>query len=265
MNRLSDRTIVVTGAASGIGRACAVRSAEAGAAVVVADRDMGGALEVASAISSAGGQAQAFEVDVTDTVRCEEMADFAVESFGGLDGLIAAAGISAASQPGDPLDHDGLGAGLSWSTEVWHRVLDINLDGLMYCNRAVARHMIASGSGGSIVNIASISSAWTSGNATAYSVSKSGAWMLTKALSIELAEYGIRVNAVGPGFTETPMTATTRADDSASKSILERTPLGRFGRPEEIADSAVFLSSGEASFVTGTILYVDGGFNAYAR
>ncbi|MFM1725387.1 SDR family NAD(P)-dependent oxidoreductase [Rhodococcus sp. PAM 2766] len=264
-NRLDGKRIVVTGGASGIGRACAVEAARAGAAVLVADRHPDAARETAESIRSEGGQAESFAVDVTDARRCEEMADYTARTFGGVDGLIAAAGISAVAVPGDPDHHDGSAAGLDWSTEVWRRVLDVNLDGLMYCNRAVARHMIAGGRGGSIVNIASISAAWASGNASAYSVSKAGAWMLTKTLSIEFAKHGIRVNAVGPGFTETPMTAATREDDSARDDIVGRTPLRRFGKPEEIAAPALFLASDAASFVTGTILYADGGFNAYAR
>ncbi len=193
------------------------------------------------------------------------MADAALGETGRLDVLIAAAGISADRRAGDPEEHDGTAAGLGWSTDVGRRVLDVNLDGLMYSDRAVARAMIASGAGGAIVNIASISSAWTSGNATSYSVSKAGAWMLTKALSIEWAPHGIRVNAVGPGFTETPMTAVTRRNEEARRSIVERTPMGRFGRPEEIASAALYLAGDGASFVTGNIVYVDGGFNAYSR
>lgn len=263
--RLDGKRLVVTGGASGIGRACAVEAARAGAAVLVADRHLEAARDVAESIRADGGRAEAFAVDVTDAERCEQMADRAAETLGGVDGLIAAAGISAAALPGDPAEHDGSAAGLDWSTDVWRRVLDVNLDGLMYCDRAVARHLIAAGDGGSIVNIASISAAWTSGNASAYSVSKAGAWMLTKALSIEFAAHGIRVNAVGPGFTETPMTAATRSDDTARNDIVARTPLGRFGRPEEIAAAALFLASDAASFVTGSILYVDGGFDAYSR
>lgn len=261
----AQRSIVVTGGGSGIGRACAIAAAAEGAAVLVADLDFAGASAVADEITAAGGRAVACAANVTRPDDCEAMADRAATEFGGIDALIAAAGISAAPRPGDPVDHDGSTAGLSWSTSVWDRVLDVNLNGLMYSNRAVSRHMIAAGRGGSIVNIASISSAWTSGNATAYSVSKAGAWMLTKALSIEYARHGVRVNAVGPGFTETPMTADTRADDDARANIIDRTPLGRFAKPSEIADSALFLAGERSSFVTGTIIYVDGGFNAYAR
>lgn len=264
-DQLVRRSIVVTGGGSGIGRACARQAAAEGAAVLVADLDPGRAGAVAAEIAASGGQAEAFEIDVTDPQQCEAMADRAAEVFGAVDALIAAAGISAAPQAGDPVAHDGASAGLSWSTDVWDRVLNVNLNGLMYSNRAVARHMIAAENGGSIVNIASISSTWTSGNATAYSVSKAGAWMLTKALAVEFARHGIRVNAVGPGFTETPMTADTRADVDAQRSIIDRTPLGRFARPAEIADSALFLAGEKSSFITGSIIYVDGGFNAYSR
>ncbi|WTW99061.1 SDR family oxidoreductase [Streptomycetaceae bacterium NBC_01309] len=262
--RMRDKVVVVTGGASGLGRACALRLAEEGAAVAVADLDASGAAAVADEIAAGGAEAGSFAVDVTDAAACEELAEHVVGRWGRIDVLVAAAGISSegAGPPGE--GHDGVSAGLTWSSRTWRRVLDVNLDGLMHSNRAVARHMVAAG-GGAIVNITSVCSAWTSGNATPYAVSKAGAWMLTKSLAIELAPYRIRVNAVGPGFIETPMTATTRADEAAAAAVTDRTLMGRFGRPREVADAVLFLACDESSYFTGTILYPDGGFNAPSR
>jgi NAD(P)-dependent dehydrogenase (short-subunit alcohol dehydrogenase family) len=258
--RVQGKVVVVTGGGSGIGRASAERLAAEGASVVVADVHEGAAAQVAGEI---GGAAASFGADVTDAAACDALARYAVERFGRIDVLVAAAGISSAavSEAGE---HDGTDAGLAWSTSVWQRVIDVNLNGLMYANRAVARHMIAGG-GGSIVNIASICSVWTSGNATPYAVSKAAAWMLTKSLAVELAPHGIRVNAVGPGFIETPMTEATRADEQAAEAVTSRTLMGRFGRPREVADTVLFLASEESSYFTGSILYPDGGFNAPTR
>ncbi|NUU20796.1 MAG: SDR family oxidoreductase [Streptomycetaceae bacterium] len=260
---MRDKVVVVTGGASGIGRASAERLVAEGAAVVVADVHEDAAAKVAAEIRDAGGTAESFAADVTDAAACDDLARYAAERFGRIDVLVAAAGISSAAVGGTG-EHDGTDAGLAFSTEVWQRVIDVNLNGLMYTNRAVARHMIPAG-GGSIVNIASICSVWTSGNATPYAVSKAAAWMLTKSLAVELAPHGIRVNAVGPGFIETPMTAATRADRAAAEAVTGRTLMGRFGRPREVADTVLFLAGDESSYFTGSILYPDGGFNAPTR
>ncbi|MGW0662382.1 SDR family NAD(P)-dependent oxidoreductase [Streptodolium elevatio] len=264
--RMDGKVVVVTGGASGLGRASALRLSEEGAAaVVVADMDGERAAAVAGEVTAAGGAASAFAVDVTDAERCEELARDAVERWGRIDVLVAAAGVSSAAVGAGEQEHDGTDAGLLWSTDTWHRVVDVNLNGLMYTDRAVARQMIAAGQGGSIVNIASICSVWTSGNSTPYAVSKAGAWMLTKSLAVELAPHGIRVNAVGPGFIETPMTAATRADEAAAAGVTGRTLMGRFGQPREVADTVLFLACDESSYFTGSILYPDGGFNAPTR
>jgi NAD(P)-dependent dehydrogenase (short-subunit alcohol dehydrogenase family) len=252
---MEGKVVVVTGGGSGIGRACVLRLAEEGAAAcVVADIDGGAASRVASEI----GVGEPFTLDVTDEAACDALAAHVVQQHGRVDALVAAAGIAGYQVPGGHSAVHG-------SFEGWRRVLDVNLDGLMLTNRAVARQMIEGRVAGSIVNITSMCSAWTSGGATPYAVSKAGAWTLTKCLALELADHGIRVNAVGPGFVETPMTAATRADVAAADGVVQRTPLGRFGQPVEIANAVLFLASDEASFVTGEILYADGGFNAPSR
>ncbi|WP_436778303.1 SDR family NAD(P)-dependent oxidoreductase [Yinghuangia sp. YIM S09857] len=261
---MQDKVVVVTGAGNGIGRGCALRLAEEGAdGVVVADLSLDRARRVAGEIVEAGGRASAYAADVRDAQACEDMAQHAVDRFGRLDVLVAAAGINGQGASGD--EHDGVTAGLTFSSRVWSNILDVNLTGLMQSDRAVARRMIAGG-GGAIVNIASMCSAWASAGSTPYNVSKAAAWMLTKSLAIELAPHGIRVNAVGPGFIdETGMTEKTRADDHAFRAATDRILMGRFGRPREVADAVLFLASDESSYFTGSILYPDGGFNAPSR
>ena len=137
-------------------------------------------------------------------------------------------------------------------------MIDINLYGVLFLNRAVARWMIANRRGGSIINLASIMSRMPSSGG-AYSVSKAGVWMLTKCLAQELAGHGIRVNAIGPGFIETPMTAALRGDATRSRWAMDLTPMGRYGNPEEVACTALFLASDEASYFTGELLHPAGG------
>jgi NAD(P)-dependent dehydrogenase (short-subunit alcohol dehydrogenase family) len=142
--------------------------------------------------------------------------------------------------------------------EHFRRVIDINLYGVLFSNRAVARWMRENRRAGSIINLASIMSRMPSTSA-AYSVSKAGVWMLTKCLAQELAGHGIRVNAIGPGFIETPMTAALREDAARSRWAMSVTPMARYGRPEEIAATALFLASDDASYFTGELLHPSGG------
>jgi 3-oxoacyl-[acyl-carrier protein] reductase len=148
---------------------------------------------------------------------------------------------------------------LTIPTPDFQKVVDVNLYGVFFSDRAAARWMVANGRAGSIINLASIMSRLP-GATGAYSVSKSGVWMLTKVMAMELAPQGIRVNAIGPGFIETPMTAVLREDEERSRRILGNTWMGRFGKPEEIANTALFLASDEASFFTGELLHPSGGY-----
>ena len=151
-----------------------------------------------------------------------------------------------------------IGPFLEQSEAAIRSAIEVNLYGVLFSDRAVARWMVANRRGGSIINLGSIMSKMPSPGG-AYSVSKAGVWMLTKCLAQELAAQGIRVNAIGPGFIETPMTAPLRADDTRSRWAMNMTPMGRFGTPEEIASTALFLASDEASFFTGEILHPSGG------
>ncbi|MGQ4807263.1 Glucose 1-dehydrogenase [Candidatus Entotheonellaceae bacterium PAL068K] len=253
--RLHDRVAVITGAASGIGQATAVRFAEAGAHVVIADlpSQSAGVQETVERVQVLGRRAQVVAIDVTQEEQVGEMAEVAVAAFGRIDILVAAAGIE--QDPGTmtrpPL--------LELPTASWQRLLDVNLTGVMFCNRAVARHMINGGIRGSIINLASGAARRVRQGMVTYSVTKAGVWMLTRGLALELAPYGIRVNAIGPGIVESPMTHRLYGSSQDIEAHGSTLPLGRAGQPVDIANTALFLASDESSFYTGSILHPDGG------
>ena len=251
--RLEDRIALITGGGSGIGRACALRFAREGAKVCVADLDGTAAKETARQVESAGGAAVSLAVDTTDEAANDAMVERCVQAFAAVDVLVAAAGVGSPRTPeGAPY------ATLTIPSGDFRRVIDVNLYGVLFSDRAVARWMVARKRGGSLINLASIMSRMPSTGA-AYSVSKAGVWMLTKCLAQELAPHGIRVNAIGPGFIETPMTAGLRADAARLRWAMGITPIGRLGAPEEIAATALFLASDDASFFTGELLHPSGG------
>ena len=254
--RLADKIALITGGGSGIGRACALRFAAEGAKVCAADLDPAAAKETARLVEAAGGKALSLGTDTTDEAANDAMVARCVEAFGAVDVLVAAAGVgSPRSREGDP---PAPYTALSIPMGDFRKVIDVNLYGVLFSNRAVARWMVERKRGGSIVNLGSIMSRMPSTGA-AYSVSKAGVWMLTKCLAQELAPHGIRVNAIGPGFIETPMTAGLRADVSRLRWAMNITPMNRLGVPEEIASTALFLASDDASFFTGEILHPSGG------
>lgn len=262
--RLQDRVAVITGGASGIGAACAVRFAEEGADIVVADLNPERGAETVAKVKALGRSAIFVETDTSVEAQCEELADRAMEQFGRIDALVAAAGISNAlyvsgDAPAGPPSEREAGYVLNKPTEYWEKVLNVNLTGVMMTDRAIARRMIAGGRPGSIVNIASGAAKVPLPGAADYCVSKAGVWMLTKVLALEVAPHQIRVNAIGPGFIETPMTAAARSDEERLRRILQQTPLGRLGQPVDIANTALFLASDESSFFTGEIIFPDGG------
>lgn len=258
--RLHDRVAVITGAASGIGQATAVRFAEAGAHVVVADlpAQSAGAAETVARVQALGRRAEVVAIDVTQEAQVNEMAEAAMAAFGRIDILVAAAGIE--QDPG----RSGRPPVLELPTESWQRLLDVNLTGVMFCNRAVARRMIEGGVRGSIINLASGAARRTRPGMVTYSVTKAGVWMLTRGLALELAPYGIRVNAIGPGVVASPMTRRIYGSPAGVDERASVIPLGRVGQPLDIANTALFLASDESSFYTGSILHPDGGSLASA-
>jgi NAD(P)-dependent dehydrogenase (short-subunit alcohol dehydrogenase family) len=253
--RLADKIAVITGGGSGIGRACALRFAAEGAKVCVADLDLAAAKETARRVAAGGAASLAVRVDTTDEAANDTMVAACVEAFGGVDILVAAAGVGSPRPEAESAKPYTM---LTMPTERFRAVVDVNLYGVLFSNRAVARWMVANQRGGSLVNLGSIMSKMPS-TGGAYSVSKAGVWMATKCLAQELARHGIRVNAIGPGFIETPMTAPLRADAERSRWAMGLTPVGRYGTVEEVASTALFLASDDAAFFTGEILHPSGG------
>lgn len=264
--RLAGKVALITGGASGIGRACAERYAEEGAEVVIADRDAKRGAEVAAGLQASSNRRAVFvEVDVADESSVDDMVARTVQEFGRVDTVLAAAGISNSQyESGVVQDRDADMESrllINQSVADWDRVIAVNLTGVMLTDRSAARAMIESG-GGTIVNIASTAARVPLPGAADYNVSKAGVAMLTNVLAAELVSYGIRVNAIGPGFVETPMTQAMQDDDEGRAMMLGMTPMGRLGTPLEMANTALFLACGESSYMTGQTLYPNGGMYA---
>ena len=264
--RLDGRVAIITGAASGIGRATAVRFAEEGADIVVADVLAGEGKETAKAIDALGRRALVVPTDVAKEADCEALAEAAIREFGRIDILFAAAGILHGGyvsgrdpDSANPFVNPVGAYVVNDQLENWEKVLAVNLTGVMLTDRAVARRMISADRGGSIINVASVSAKKPDAALAAYCASKAGVWMLTKVLALELAPHQIRVNAVAPGTTETPMTVPLHATERR-KAVEQITPLGRLGRPVDVANTALFLASDESEYYTGQMLQPDGGW-----
>lgn len=271
--RMEGRVALITGGASGIGRACALRFAEEGATIVVADLNGDRARNVVREIADAGGAASSVAVDTASEAAVDDMVAAAVDTHGRVDACVAAAGISHADyvsreipeQVGvDRIDRSDMML-LDKALDSWQRVLDVNLTGVMLTDRAVARHMAERGDGGTIVNIASMAAVTALKGSSDYCVSKAGVWMLSKCLAIELARYQIRVNAVGPGYIKTSMSGSAVSHQPWVDARLAETPLRRLGEPTDIANACLYLSCDESSFVTGEIIFPDGGLGAAVR
>jgi len=247
--KLSDKTAIVTGARRGIGRAIALALAREGANVAVADISLEDCQKVVAEIEKVGSKGLAVQCDVTATPQVEAMVAKTVARFGKLDILVNDAGIIAYK----PF--------LELSDEDWDRVISVNLKGQFLCARAAAREMIKH-KWGRIINIASISSG---GCGIAfpliahYTASKGGVMALTEALALELTSQGINVNAICPGAIDTDMTKGAK-ESGQLEALLTRIPIGRLGKPEEIASLAAFLASEEASYISGAAIVVDGGW-----
>ena len=244
--RLADRVAVVTGAASGIGRGSALRFAEEGADLALADLNEEGLQETARQVRELGRRAIVEMVDVRERAQVDVLVQRAVAELGGLDIMMANAGVGSGTQFLESTD------------EIYDRIMDTNLRGVYYCGQAAARIMVERGTRGSIINIASTYAEVTAPNSSVYSASKGGVRMLTKGMAVELGQHGIRVNCIGPGWIRTGMNPLT--DEARLARILPGVPLGRVGTPRDVAGAALFLASDDAAYVTGTIIFVDGGW-----
>ena len=249
--RLANRVALVIGGANGIGEASARLFAREGASVLIGDLDAERGNNVAREIAGKGGEAGFLACNCMETSTLREAVEATVSKFGQIDILLYAAGTM---EQVNFFDID---------EEHFARILATNLTGAMFASQAAAKHMLNRGRGGSLINIASVGGALASMNTLAYGASKAGLIHLTKSLSVALAAHNIRANSVGPGSVETRMLAGMRAEDRTA--MLSRTPLGRFARPEEIANVALFLASDESSYVTGQVIWADGGRQALNR
>jgi NAD(P)-dependent dehydrogenase (short-subunit alcohol dehydrogenase family) len=254
--RLKDKVAMVTGAGSGNGRAIAVGFAKEGAKVVLVDINDLGSKETAEEIKKMGGDSFPITADVINVKEVADAVQQAMSHFGTIDILVNNAGIFTKS----PF--------LEFDENVWDRTIQVNLKGAFVCGQKAALEMKKSGKGGAIINISSINGGGEAvrPSAAAYASSKGGIKSLTKVMAVDLAPYKIRVNAIAPGFVRTPMTDGLWAKEGGQylPMILDRIPLKRIAEPEELVGPAIFLASDDASYVTGAILFVDGGWPAYS-
>jgi 2-deoxy-D-gluconate 3-dehydrogenase len=245
---LAARGVIVTGAGRGIGKAIAKALAAANARVVVCDVDVNAATLVSQEIESSGGKAFPAQADVRDRGEIAQMVQRAISEFGAVHLLVNNAGV-VLRKPAEEI-----------SEEEWDKVIDINLKGTFLCAQTVAKAMIHAGNGGKIINIASIMGSVALPPRAAYCASKGGIIALTKDLAAEWAKYGITVNTLSPGWTVTEMTQAYFSQEEVHRFLLERIPLNRLGKPEDIANMAVFLASEYADYITGQAIFVDGGW-----
>jgi NAD(P)-dependent dehydrogenase (short-subunit alcohol dehydrogenase family) len=247
---LDGKIAVVTGAGSGIGAAVSRQLAEEGVKVVVADLDSEAARAVAAEICSDGGKAREYAVDVVDAEAVRKLVEFTVETCGGLHLAVNNAGIDGGRFPTSdyPLD-------------VWQKVMDVNLNGVFYCMKHEIRAMLKQG-GGAIVNMSSMLGTVGLPTTPAYTAAKHGVVGLTKVAAIEYARLGIRINAVGPGWIETPL-LSEHSELATTRRMAALQPMGRRGTPQEVAALVCFLLSEQASFITGSHYLADGAYTAH--
>ena len=247
---LGGRKALVTGASRGIGCKLAVALAEAGADVAVVARASADLEPAVAEIKSFNRQGFAFALDVRDAAACAPVVDAAVEALGGIDILINNAGTEEV-RPSVEVD-----------SPLWDKIMDTNLKGAFFCSQSAAKHMLAAGRGGSIVNLCSLTSHVGIPTAVPYGSSKSGLLGMTRGLAAEWAPHRIRVNAIAPGYFETAMTEIFYRDQSWRTAMLNKIPMHRFGKLDDLIGATVFLASDASAYVTGHCLTVDGGFLA---
>jgi len=248
---LTDRVVVVTGGNAGIGLGMSRALVAAGAAVAVWGRRTVRNRVAVDELVALGGVAAPFEVDVADEAQVEAATAATLERFDRIDTMVANAGIGGAA----PITEQSL--------EGWRRVLSVNLDGAFLCFRAAARHMVERGGGGALVGVSSTSAIHGAPANQAYSVSKTGVLALVRGLAVELARHGIRANSLVPGWTETDLTAPLLGWEKFVDATTARTPVRRWGTPDDFGAAAVFLSDPTLTFHTGDCIVVDGGYTVF--
>jgi NAD(P)-dependent dehydrogenase (short-subunit alcohol dehydrogenase family) len=251
--RLDRKTAVVTGGGQGIGLACAEALAEAGAKVVIADRDKAMAEAGCASLTAKGLKVENVIMDVTDSARVGEVADQLISQHGAIDILVNNAGIARSETPAETV-----------TDEHWLNVIDVNLNGTFWCCRAFGKHMLEAKSG-SIVNIGSMSGFIVNKpqEQCYYNASKAAVHHLTKSLAAEWGARGVRVNAVAPTYITTPLNAFVKSNPRMYDAWIGGTPMARMGDVDEIASVVLFLASGAASLMTGSIVLVDGGYTCW--
>jgi NAD(P)-dependent dehydrogenase (short-subunit alcohol dehydrogenase family) len=255
MNNLFDLTgkvVIVTGSGRGLGKAIALGVAEYGATVVTCSRTLAEAEAAANEITAAGGLASAVRVDTGDRASCQALIDTAVAQHGRIDVLVNNAGIDII-EPAEDVEE-----------EAWDQILNINLKGYFNCSQFAARQMLKQGTGGSIANNSSIAGEVGIKGLTAYAAAKGGVNQMTRTMAVEWAPKGIRVNAFSPGYFENIMSGATdeHARPEKRAQVLQYTPMGRRGLPNELVGPVVFFASDASSYVTGAVLLIDGGYTA---
>jgi len=251
MGKLDGKVAVVTGAAFGNGRGMAVRFAEEGADVVIADVDEQRMEETARLVRQQERQALTVRCDVAKKADVDALFAATVERFGRVNVAVANAGV--AEQETDCF---------TMTEEQWDRTIDVNLKGVFFTLQAAANRMVAQGTGGRLIAIASILAEWGAAGSPAYCASKGGVKQLVKSFGIACGPLGITCNAIGPGFIETAMTQGIKDNPPLEAYLVDRTPVGYMGQPHDVASVAAFLASDDARFVNGTIIFPDGGITA---
>jgi len=250
--RLEGRHALVTGANSGIGRAIAIRLAQEGASVAINYVTHPEAADaVVKEIVDTGAKAIAVQADVSNEQQVDAMIEQVVKELGGLDIMVNNAGFET--------QHSFL----EMPADAWRKVLDVDLTGAFLCAQRAARVMVNSGTGGAIVNITSVHQVIPWGGFAHYCASKAGLDMLTKTAALELADQKVRVNAVAPGAIKTPINQNVWSNPETLNDLLRKIPTERMGETDEVAKAVAFLSSDEASYITGALLFVDGGMTLY--
>jgi glucose 1-dehydrogenase len=246
--RLKDRVAIVTGSATGIGQAIALTFAMEGAAVVVDYVGKPGAADdTLNKIKAAGGRSVAVEADVSDPVQVQKLIDKTVAAFGRLDILVNNAGIESKR----PF--------VEYPFELWQKIIAVDLTGPWLCAQAAARQMVKQGQGGRIINISSVHEDLPMPTNAAYCCAKGGLRMMMRTIAVELAQYNITVNNIGPGAIFTPIDKDVEANPQLEQQLMSGIPLRRWGKPEEVAEMAVYLASDAAAYVTGSTHFIDGG------